>query len=57
MLKTIKRWAFWPLLALGCMTAGSMAIDPRNGSIRGVLIGLLVSAPLAWWINRRRGAA
>jgi hypothetical protein len=56
-IRTIKRWAFWPLLALVCMSLGSMAVDPDDGSAMGGWIGLGCSLILAVWIDRKRRRA
>jgi membrane associated rhomboid family serine protease len=50
----IKRWAFWPLLALLCMAAASAVLNAEHGSIEGTLVGLALSVPLAILIDRRR---
>ena len=50
----VKRWAFWPLLALACMTAVSMIADPGRGSTTGTFVGLAASVPIAVLIDRRR---
>jgi hypothetical protein len=57
MIRMIKRWAFWPVLALVCMTLCSMALNPGHGSLTGVWIGLGVSVVLAVLIDRRRRRA
>jgi hypothetical protein len=48
----IRRWAFWPLLALLCMAAASAALNAEHGSIEGTLVGLALSVPLAILIDR-----
>ena len=53
----IKRFAFWPLLALIAMTIASAASNPVNGSTAGQVVGLTASVPLAFLIDRRRRRA
>jgi hypothetical protein len=50
----VKRFAFWPLLAIVCMTLASAVSDPEFGSAAGTLVGLGVSLPIAVVIDRRR---
>jgi membrane associated rhomboid family serine protease len=50
----VKRWAFWPLLALVCIAAASAALNGKLGSIGGTLVGMALSVPLAVLIERRR---
>jgi hypothetical protein len=56
---TIRRWAFFPLLLLVCMSLGSAIANPRDGSQSGALVGALVAVPLggviAYW-RRHHGA-
>lgn len=52
----IKRFAFWPLLALVCMVAVSATTDPHDGTTLGTFAGFLLSIPLAYVIDRRRQA-
>ena len=41
----IKRFAFWPLLALIAMTIASAASNPVHGSTAGQVVGLTASVP------------
>ena len=50
----IKRFAFWPLLALVSMGLGSAPANPDHGSTAGTLVGLAISVPLAVLVDRRR---
>ena len=53
-MSTIKRFAFWPLLALVCASVASAVADPDRGSTGGTVVGLALSIPLAYLIDRRR---
>jgi hypothetical protein len=50
----VKRFAFWPLLAIVSMTVASAVSNPDHGSAMGTLVGLVVSLPIAIVIDRRR---
>jgi hypothetical protein len=54
-MKLVKRFAFWPLLAVACTVAGGFFGDPKDGSVPGSLVGLGVSVVLAALIDHRRG--
>ena len=48
----VKRFAFWPLLALVCMVVVGAATG--KPSVTSELVGLALSAPLAALIDYRR---
>jgi hypothetical protein len=54
MLSHVKRFAFWPVLALVMMTVTSAISDPEHGSTTGTLVGLAASIPAGYLIDRRR---
>ncbi|MDT4943819.1 MAG: hypothetical protein QOH14_552 [Pseudonocardiales bacterium] len=51
---TVKRWAFWPLLALFCVLVVGHALNPDQFTWYAGVIGLAVSVPIAIYIDRRR---
>lgn len=55
MIAFMKRFSYWPLLAVGCMVLAS-AISTQgkgHGSTAGAVVGLALSFPIAAWIDRR----
>ncbi|MDP9094876.1 MAG: hypothetical protein M3N95_18555 [Actinomycetota bacterium] len=50
----VKRFAFWPLFAFVCMVVVSSVSNPDHGSVTGSVVGLVLSVPLAFVIDRGR---
>ena len=50
----VKRFAFWPFFAIVCTVVVSSLSNPDHGSTVGALVGLTLSVPLAFAIDRRR---
>lgn len=53
-MSVVKRFAFWPLLAVACVILASARSNPEHGSAISTLVGLGLSIPLAFVIDSRR---
>ena len=50
----IKRYAFWPLLVIGCATLTSLLFWSGHGTAGAWFTGVAVSVPIAAAIGHRR---